>query len=813
MKIKQIISIAFFLFGFSIVYGKVSLPNKDVHHKSSNVDKQYFIENKGQWPSEVLYLTQTSGLNTWITTKGMLYEFYKSEVKTTSLSNQVKDENSKYENSPNVKSNNSEQDYKLSGQRIAYTFSNNNLLVKTQSLQKQEGCYNYLIGNDRSKHTCNVGLYKKVVIKEIYNGIDIRYYFDKGTLRYDYIIHPGADPTQISFNIEGSENTYLNSKGELVFVTCFGEVKNADLYCYQNDDKKQVAAKFIKKTESWTIALGDYNTNQILIIDPLIYSTYLGGNNNETVTSITVDASGNSYTTGETTSINYHTTLGVFQTTLIGNDIFVSKLNAMGTALIYSTFIGGSGAEIGESITLDNLGNAYITGKTTSSDYNVTAGAFQSIYEGNNDVFVTKLNATGTALLYSTLIGGSDGEEGRSITIDASGNAYIAGYSGSTNYDITPSSFQITFGGGYRDAFVTKLNATGTALLFSTYIGGSKDDEIRSIAIDAIGNSYVTGYTTSTDYDITPGSFQTMSPGGPDNKAFITKLNASGNALVYSTYIGGSAHDQGNSIAIDASGNAYITGETTSTNYDVTSGAFQMSLQGSVDVFVSKLNPLGNALIYSTYIGGNDGDGGTGIAIDGIGNAYITGWTYSSNYDCTIDAYQSTFGGNYDAFVTKLNATGTALLYSTLIGGSNYDEAKSIALDSFDNIYITGQTYSTDFDITVGSFQSNNAGLWDSFISKFGILIPESIIEIRKTDFFSVFPNPSEDGIYHIKCNDANLKFLSAEVYDLQGRLINNTMYTIDRNIELNLSNEPSGVYIIKARTIDFQETMRLIKL
>jgi len=268
---------------------------------------------------------------------------------------------------------------------------------------------------------------------------------------------------------------------------------------------------------------------------------------------------------------------------------------------------------------------------------------------------VTKLNATGTALVYSTYIGGSEWDHGKGIAVDGSGNAYVTGWTISPNYDVTPGAFQTTKGGG-GDVFVTKLNATGTALVYSTYIGGRGGDYGHAIAVDGSGYAYVTGETSSTDYDVTPGAFQTTKGGGVD--VFVTKLNATGTALVYSTYIGGSDNDQGYAIAVDGSGNAYVTGFTTSTDYDVTPGALQTTNEGGGDVFVTKLNATGTALVYSTYIGGSNNDYGNAIAVDGSGYAYVTGWTNSPNYDVTPEAFQVTnegyWEGYWDVFVTKV---------------------------------------------------------------------------------------------------------------------------------------------------------------
>ena len=698
---------------------QVSTLNKDVQQKINKIDKQYFIENKGQWPSEVLYLTQHGGLNTWITTKGMLYEYYKTE--------EIKDKSASPDAVPDKFKH---QAYNRWGHRVSYKLLGNNVLLNTQGKQKQEEYYNYFIGNDPSKHTSNVGLYKEALVKEIYSGIDLRYYFDKGLLRYDYIVRPGADPSQIRFSIEGSDKTFLNERGELIFTTCFGEVKNADLYSYQQEDKSPVVAEFTKQGDSWSIALGSYNKSQTLIIDPLIYSTYIGGGANEAGESIALDALGNSYITGHTNSIDYDTTLGVFQSNnvSVGSwDIFVSKLNASGTALIYSTYIGGNAEDIAYSITLDASGNSYITGSTKSINYPITAGAFQSSNEFLWDIFVTKLNATGTALIYSTYIGGGGRDEGSSIAVDTSGNAYITGYTESSNYDITPGAFQTTYAGS-RDVFISKLNATGTTLLYSTFIGGGNFEEGYSIALDALDNAYITGYTESSTYDITPGAFQTIYEGNKD--VFVSKLNATGTALIYSTYIGGSSYDEGYSITLDASKNAYITGSTGSINYDITSGAYQTIKAGGVrDIFVTKLNATGTALLYSTFIGGSAGDYGYSITLDAMDNAYIAGTTISTNYPITSGAIQTAKEGSLDVFVSKLNATGTALLYSTYIGGILEDQANSITNDTSGFIYITGYTRSYDFDITSGVYQPTlDNQSWDVFVSKMCLFNTSSII-------------------------------------------------------------------------------------
>jgi hypothetical protein len=327
--------------------------------------------------------------------------------------------------------------------------------------------------------------------------------------------------------------------------------------------------------------------------------------------------------------------------------------------------MGGSAEDEGGGIAVDTSGNAYVTGETHSSNFPTTSGAFETTLKGGQDVFVTKLNAAGSAMLYSTYLGGSGGEVGRGIAVDASGNAYVSGFTNSGDFPVTPGAFQATSGGD-ADAFVIKLNATGSTLIYSTYPGGSAADGDfdgggGNIAIDAAGNAYVTGHTTASDFPTTQGAFQTVcggcSPAGVVGDAFVTKLNLTGSALVYSTFLGGGSDEGGNGIAIDASGNAYISGSTTSSNFPTTTDAFQTALGGNGfgDAFFSKLNAAGSALLYSTYLGGNNIDNSNGIAVDAAGSAYVAGYSFSSNFPTTSGAFQTTFRGTVDAFVSKFS--------------------------------------------------------------------------------------------------------------------------------------------------------------
>ncbi|MDW8345614.1 MAG: SBBP repeat-containing protein [Bacteroidia bacterium] len=683
--------------------------NKDAQKVLGSIDNLFFIENKGQWDNDVLYLCRMNGLDVWITKYGTNYTFYKIENEKGSepIPSSSTRKNKLFSRNPKTEV--------LIGHRVIVELQNHNSNPLREGKKQMQGYFNYFIGRDQTKHATYVGLYKEVLVKEVYKGIDIRYYFDNNKLRYDFLVHPYADASQIKFKLNGQHKTYLKDENKLYFTTLFGEVGLVDLHTYQ--ENQTIPSKFVKNGENWQISVENYDKSKMLIIDPLVYSTYVGGSGQDWARGITVDNTGHAYITGWTASTNYDITPGTFQTAYGGGgyDAFVTKININGTGLVFSTYIGGSGFDEANAITIDNLNEVYVTGYTTSTDYDVTWGAYQTGYINAWEVFVTKLNSTGTGLIYSTYIGGFNDEGAYGIAVDANYDAYVVGFTRSTDYKIVPGSYKTTHSGA-EDVFVTKINSTGNSLIYSTYLGGSGEDFGNGITINSSGEAFVTGWTASTNYDITPGAFQTANGGGRD--CFVTKLNAAGTALIYSTYIGGSSEDLSRSIVIDGFEQAYITGGTQSTNYDVIAGGFQTTNGGGEDVFVTKLNASGNGLIYSTYIGGSNNDSGFSIYLDQNGVAYITGQTQSTNYDVTTGCYQNSNGGGIDVFLTKLNAMGSALLYSTYVGGSSDDQGRGVFADDLGYAYITGWTNSTNYDITTGAFQTTNGGSRDAFVTK-----------------------------------------------------------------------------------------------
>jgi hypothetical protein len=578
---------------------------------------------------------------------------------------------------------------------------------------------NFFIGNDPAEWRTGVRSYREVVYENLYDGVGLVYRTTNQGLKYDFILSPGRNLETIVLSYEGIDGLATDLTGDLLIHTVLGDIIDTAPIAYQGE--KQVTCSFTLLTShSYGMDCQDVDDSIPLIIDPLVYATYLGGGRTEYAYSLDVDPSGNAYVTGYTDSTDFPATPGAFDRTQNGwTDAFVAKLDATGSSLIYATYLGGRWYDYGESIIVDSAGNAYVTGNTSSADFPTTPAAYDRAYNGGGcDAFVVKLGATGSSLVYATYLGGGGQDRGFSMDVDSAGNAYVTGSTESTNFPVTPSAFDKTLD-VVVDAFIAKLDAAGGSLIYATYLGGNEEDRGWSIAVDSAGSAYVAGDGRSTDFPFTPGAFDTSANGNAD--VFVTKLDATGSSLIYSTYIGGWHDDYARSIAVDPVGNAYVTGSTYSDDFPVTSGAFDGTMDGPTDVFVVKLDAAGSSLIYSTYLGGGSHDEGESVFVDSAGDAYVTGGTYSMDFPVTSDALDETQEGENDAFIVKLDATASSLVYATYLGGSWSDFAYSIAVDSFRNAYVTGYTDSTDFPVTTGAFDKIQDGRVDGFVVKLGL--------------------------------------------------------------------------------------------
>lgn len=640
---------------------------------------------------------------------------------------------------------------------------------------------NYFTGNDPTQWRTNLPTFAGITYFELYPGIDLHYEGQQGQLKSTYFVAPGADPSQIAWHYPGADEVQIEAEtGDLLVTVASDETGNSYQLREQapiawqtiNGQRIPVEANYVLKNKLAAFSLGNYDPAYDLIIDPvtLAYSTYLGGNEFDLVHGITLDNQGYIYLTGGTLSSDFPTKSG-YESNLGGvADIFVAKIDPSQSgidSLLFSTYLGGNDIRANEGgldIAVDNNGNIYVTGFTQADDF-PTVNAYAnsrdnptgSEFDTSNDTFITKFSPLGNTLLYSSYLGGDEGNDdiAYGLAVDDVGNAYLGGLTQSVNFPVK-NAYQDSIAGGPGfnvDAFITQIDTTKSgeaSLIYSTYVGGSNADVGRDIALDNDGFVYLVGGTSSENFPVKNG-FQN-SYGGDDGSIvpmedggdiFVAKLDPtqSGSAgLVYSTYLGGSNNEAAEGvylskgISVDNDGKIYITGETSSVDFPV-KNAYQGSYGGgSFDAIVAKLDPskTGDAsLIYSTFLGGSELDIGFDIAVDSSGQAYITGSTKSPDFP-TVDAFQSIYGGHEnsfyndldgDAFITKIDATGAALQYSSYIGTAQSEVGFSIAVDQEENIYIGGATNSASFP-TKNGFANLPSASSDGFVMKFSSSTP-----------------------------------------------------------------------------------------
>jgi hypothetical protein len=583
------------------------------------------------------------------------------------------------------------------------------------------GKANYFVGNDPAKWRTAVPTYASVRYSHVYNGIDLLYYGNQRQLEYDFVLSPGAAAESIRLHFEGAQRLKIDREGNLRIIAADGTVAFHRPIVYQesNGARQPVEGHFaLRAGNSVGFTLGAYDHTRPLVIDPILeYATYLGGSTYDQAWAIAVDSNGNAYVAGGTSSIDFPTTGSAYDTSKnapVGTQTgFICKLNPNGTGLVYSTYLGGSKATYVGAIAVDSSGDVFAAGGT-SGDFPVTSGALTTLGQPGN-AFVVKLLPSGSQLSYSAVFGGNGGEYAAAVAVDANGNAYVTGPTSSLDYPVTTGAYQQhRLSTGSNTVFVSKINPTGTAFVYSTYLGGSTDELSTSIALDSSQSAYITGSTRSTDYPVTSAAFQKTkkTAGDTQTTGFVSKLNAAGSALVYSTYLGGSSVDQPAGIAVNASAQAFVTGMTLSSDFPVTSGALQTTKGPNTNAqsaFVTRLSSSGSGLVYSTFLGGSANTLATAIALDKNNNAFVTGKTSADDFPVTPGAVQIARSAA-DAFVSKLNSAGSALLYSTFLGGSQNDYANAIAVSSSGRAYIAGGTESADFPATYGALQvANNA--------------------------------------------------------------------------------------------------------
>ena len=782
----------------------------------NQANRSCFIQNKGQWDKSVLYLAKSNGMNAWITKNGVVYDYYKINRVNDSVSTlkQHKD---------NIKLDHKKQEMQstVSGHVVNMTFENASDNIQVSGKGKYQTVYNYFLGNDSTKWASNVELNKEIIIGSIYPGVSIRYYWESDStgrqcLRYDYIVSPNADISKIKMNFKGQDDLHINNNGELVLRTSIGEIVHQKLYAYESAANGALAAKtnpvdckFIKNIDnSISFDVNNYDKTKTLVIDPLVWSTYIGGETWDEIISVILEDDGSIIAFGCSQSEDFHKFCGAY----INNDVnimlgFLIHLSSDEKYVLSATYVGTiAGTEDFTQVIKDKDNNIYICGNTSSNNYPVTPNAFQKVNAGQFDIYVSKFNPSCTALLYSTYFGGSSSDFSSSMCVDELENVYLYG----RTFDAIPTtsnSFQPTKPGGNQDALVFKLNSTGSDVIFSTYIGGNNNDFAGQICLDELNNFIITGFTDSDDFPITPNSLQkTLDSAG---NGFITKINSAGTTLIFSTYFAYKT----SGVDVDKNGNIYVKGVTTK-NIDFPSVGtpfFHINSPNDGSTFLAKISPDGNTLLYCGAIAPGDGfEGFYGkhdLKVENENRIYTCINLSTPGFYTSLNALHSNFSGSIDTYFALYDLTNPVPVYATYIGGSYVDEYYSLDKGIDGSVVIAGMTYSRDFPVSAGCYDNVlNDGIstmgYDGFITKFLI----SDCSIINSDIDKIeLGNRSCQGDTAVTITLSNDGYTTVEITDTYFFNKNSKLYLVNggnfslnpnetRHLAINIKPDSSGI-------------------
>ena len=702
----------------------------------------YFVENRGQANRNVSFYIQNQNQTVYFTPRGLTYV--------------LTGENSGGERNTRLgDAAYSRPEVRRPSERwaIRLDFVGANPGVIPEGSDQTETRISYLKGSPDHWQR-GIQTYGSIIYRDLWPGIDLIYSGSGGELKYTFVVKPGADPAQIRLAYRGATNVSLSETNQLKVDSPCGSLEDQPPLSYQETQGERVSVatsysldgELERETFVYGFRVGSYDLTLPLIIDPvvLVYAGYMGGSGTDMGHGIAVDQAGNAYVVGETSSGESTFPDGDGFGSLPGpdhsangrSDAFVAKLNASGTALVYCTYVGGSGDDFGLGIAVNSLGEAYFVGETASdqSSFPVVTGPDLTYNGGLFDAFVAKLNPAGTALEYCGYVGGSDTDRGYGIALDGAGNTYVCGATASTQATFPngsgigqlPGPSRVQNGG--LDGFVAKINSSGTGFLYSGFIGGYNDDFALGIAVDAFGDAFVTGQTSSNEagFPVVVGPLLVYAGGVADG--FIAKINPAGTAFVYCGYIGGEFEERGYGVAVDRAGSAYVVGTTTSTEATFPTGHGIGILPGPIsfysgnaDAFIVKVSPSGSSFVYAGFIGGDGFDIGYAVTIDQRDNVYIAGTSNSESRTFPVVSGPGLIsGGGSDAFVAKLPPNGKEFEYCGFIGGNNGEDAFGIAVDKLGNAYVTGRTSSSNvsFPALRGPDLTFNGGASDVLIAK-----------------------------------------------------------------------------------------------
>ncbi len=692
----------------------------------------FFVPNLGQWEHDAHYVARFGAMTMFLEENGWTFTIEERSGDDTKHGARARARTMDNTQAP------TEVRGRGAAVRMAFEGSNPEGLAPQNRVA---GVHHYFLGNDAAKWRSNVPLYDAVRYREAQPGVDVMARQQDGHFEYDLLLKPDADLERIQIKVEGIEGMHLDGEGTLVLETALGPVRMPAPPSWEEGPsgaKSEIAVRYVLYGDDrFGFDAPARRPGWGLVVDPgLVWSTSFGS---QSAVALALSAQGSPIIAGNDSGSNFlPTTPGAFSRTNSGrSDAFVTQFSPTGAALVYSTYLGGADSDRIEALALDAQGAATVTGMTYSSDFPTTQGAFDESYNGNGDAFVARLSPSGAKLIYSTFLGGPGGDGGYAVAIDSQGSASVAG-GASLSFPTTSGAFDTTFNGPSYDidAFVARLSPLGSSLIYSTYLGGTNRDEVYAVAIDPLGTVTVAGSTNSTDFPTTSNAFDTTynghttySGGSGKGDVFVTKIPKSGSVLIYSTYIGGSAGDLVHALALDKQGAATVAGETDSINFPTTRGAFDSTHNGGTrsqhfpggDVFVTRLEPSGSGLVYSTFLGGVANEAAHDVVVDSLGAATITGHFWYADFPSTPGAFDTTPNGKVSVFVSRLSPSGARLVYSTFLGGSGQDYAYALELDAHGVATVAGVTGSSDFPTTPGAY-SRTIGPVAAFVTRIDML-------------------------------------------------------------------------------------------
>lgn len=714
------------------VYGNSGISDESLRSKWS------YVENKGQWDKEALFLARSPGLDVWLTRTGVVYDTYE------------------------YTGNSADEKIRRRGAVVRMEFLQAHD-IQLEGVERQAGTHNYFRAG---KTITDVNLYAGARAEQLYEGIDAVFYFDNGVPRYDLLVQPEADYRKVAFTFRGARAIAVTEDGNLSITTDNGVIEQRGLLTYQmvGDRKDTIGSRFVLRTSASgetvvAFTLDTYDPSRPLVIDPIVYSSFLGGDGDDRIKDIVVDQGGNAYLLGTTTSVDFPVMLGAYDTTIGSTDIFITKYDYSGINILFSTFIGGSGDETARGLVRDNFGYLYVTGETSSTDFPEVRYTYPTVLLGGSNVFVLCLSGLGNTLRYVTLLGGKENDWPEGIAVDKRENVYVTGTTNSSDF---PLYRQAESYKGGEDAFLFSLNQNGQ-WRFSEILGGMNNDHGKAIIVDALDAVWVGGETRSPDLPQTNSSTYR----GDDYNVFFAKWDTNGIRKIVG-YIG-SAAGFTTAITADKSGNVYIAGYTPDALFNLPDSPMQPQYDkqygGGIDGFLFSLAPSGDAR-YSTLLGGGYDDKPLGLTIDAHNNLIIVGSTTQSGSgtDEFLPASYYSRSSRQEGFIAVLKPGSTTFSYSTYLGGGNHDECTAVGLGTDSTLYVVGNTLSPDFPITVGA-REYKAG-WEGFVTRLQY-IPKMVLpsEPLVIDFGEVYIGESRRGSVTLRNRgEASVEIISSTI-------------------------------------------------